>query len=194
MYAPLDIFLKSGFVTKGVFSTCVTFGTGGYICTNKAASDWVTTAPSRVDFCGFIWEVGLEEDAMHLQYTPDKSGPEIWWRVQEKLVVHLFLVLQHLVGFLLLLWWHNVILIKRLCVAHFRQLFQANITAAGFCAKLKQCHWRFAQTFFLNPNPCQKKTWFTPEIMGSLNRQPSQGIQCWLLWLCSKGVALWGEC
>ena len=108
--------------------------------------------------------------------------------------LHLFLVLQHLVGFLLLLWWHNVILIKRLCVAHFRQLFQANITAAGFCAKLKQCHWLFAQTFFLNPNPCQKKTWFTPEIMGSINRQPSQGIQCWLLWLCSKGVALWGEC
>ena len=98
MHAPLDIFLKSGFVTKGVFSTCVTFDTGGHICTNKAASDWVTTAPSRVDFCGFIWEVGLEEDAMHLQYTPDKSGPEIWWRVQEKLVVYFF-------------WFYNISLV-----------------------------------------------------------------------------------
>ena len=102
--------MKSGFVTElvpeGVFSTRVTFGTQQPIFVQiKQRSDGVTTASSHVNFCCFILEVGLHEDASI---------------VQAKLVVRGFIDTTTPRWFnLLYLWRHNVVLIKRLCVAHY---------------------------------------------------------------------------
>ena len=49
------------------------------------------------------------------------------------------------------------------------------LTVAGFCAKLKQCHWHFTQMYFPFPIHVNRTSLlFVLKIMRSLNRQQHQ--------------------